>query len=343
MEAAAAPREPFDAQDLISRERAAALAELERLWQELAGACHRSIERLGEALVTRLRELAAAECTQAEQRARRDLACRLQQAARRLRVAGSGEEWAAALLEMARLFCRRAAVLTVRGQTVEVTAAAGFEAEARARLIGLRIGLDRAPAIEAAVEKGELVVAQCLAGELSGELIVAAGCEAGRRAWLVPIQGQGGTAAVLYADGDQAEVVSSGLELAAALAGAPAQSSWPPLAPPVLRAPGQPPRELPEWSQLSREDQDLHLRAQRFARVQVAEMRLYKSEAVEAGRAQRDLYSALKHEIDAAREAFRQFVDASPTMVDYLHRELLRTLAHEDAALLGKDYPGPLV
>jgi hypothetical protein len=30
-------------------------------------------------------------------------------------------------------------------------------------------------------------------------------------------------------------------------------------------------------------------------------------------------------------------------MVDYLHLELIRTLANDDAELLGKDYPGPMV
>jgi len=55
-----------------------------------------------------------------------------------------------------------------------------------------------------------------------------------------------------------------------------------------------------------REEQDLHLRAHRFARVRVAEMRLYKSQAVRSGRAQKNLYAALKDEIDPAREAFRR-------------------------------------
>ena len=30
-------------------------------------------------------------------------------------------------------------------------------------------------------------------------------------------------------------------------------------------------------------------------------------------------------------------------MVDYLHLELLRTLANDDADLLGSEYPGPMV
>ena len=34
---------------------------------------------------------------------------------------------------------------------------------------------------------------------------------------------------------------------------------------------------------------------------------------------------------------------SSPTMVDYLHLELVRSLANDDAILLGPNYPGPLV
>jgi hypothetical protein len=75
----------------------------------------------------------------------------------------------------------------------------------------------------------------------------------------------------------------------------------------------------------------------------VAEIRLYKSENVKNGRAGQDLYTSLKTEIDSAREVFRHdFISRSPTMVDYLHGELVRTLANDDAALLGPDYPGPM-
>jgi hypothetical protein len=101
---------------------------------------------------------------------------------------------------------------------------------------------------------------------------------------------------------------------------------------------------LPAWPQLSKEEQDFHIKAQRFARVRVAEMRLYQSEAVKEGRAAANLYTRLKGEIDAGREAFRtEFMDRCPSMVDYFHLELVRTLANEDETLLGSDYPGPLV
>jgi hypothetical protein len=73
-------------------------------------------------------------------------------------------------------------------------------------------------------------------------------------------------------------------------------------------------------------------------------LRLHESPAVQSGRARRDLYGALRRKIDDARAAFQdRFFKACPSMVDYLHLELVRTLAQDDAELLGKDYPGPLV
>jgi hypothetical protein len=88
----------------------------------------------------------------------------------------------------------------------------------------------------------------------------------------------------------------------------------------------------------------LHLRARRFARVEVAKLRLFEADAVRAGRARRNLYEALRDSIDAARETFRQsFLAPCPGIPDYLHLELVRTLANDDPELLGKTYPGPLV
>jgi hypothetical protein len=73
-------------------------------------------------------------------------------------------------------------------------------------------------------------------------------------------------------------------------------------------------------------------------------MRLQDAQAVQSGRTKRDLYGALRQRIDDTRTAFHdQYFTTCPSMVDYLHLELVRTLAHDDADLLGKDYPGPLV
>jgi hypothetical protein len=98
------------------------------------------------------------------------------------------------------------------------------------------------------------------------------------------------------------------------------------------------------WDQLSPDDRQLHLKAQRVARVRVSEMRLYQDEALRQGAARGDIYNALRQRIDAARREFLEsFLAKSPTMVDYLHLEILRNLAQDDDRLLGPEYPGPMV
>lgn len=83
--------------------------------------------------------------------------------------------------------------------------------------------------------------------------------------------------------------------------------------------------------------------AQRFAKVKIAEIQLYQGTAVKSGRAARDLYGQLKPQIDAARRAFEErFLKNGTRTADYLHSELLRVLANDDATLLGPEYPGPL-
>jgi hypothetical protein len=132
--------------------------------------------------------------------------------------------------------------------------------------------------------------------------------------------------AILYAEPAGAPEAPGTLELIAAIAGAMHET---------LRT--------ANWASLPKAERELHLRAQRFARVQVAEMLHRKSGAVEEGRASRNIYEALREEIEAARGHFREsFIDPADSMVDYLHLEIVRTLAFDDLALLGSSYPGPL-
>ena len=90
--------------------------------------------------------------------------------------------------------------------------------------------------------------------------------------------------------------------------------------------------------------EEKQLRAQRFARVRVAEIQLFHAAAMNAGRASGDVYAALRSQMDAARDAYREkFLTPVNGTADYLHAEFVRTLANDDAALLGPGYPGPLV
>jgi hypothetical protein len=103
------------------------------------------------------------------------------------------------------------------------------------------------------------------------------------------------------------------------------------------------PQQTTGWSSLTPELQALHLRAQRFARVRTAQIRISEADDLRKGTQQGDIYSALRRSIDAARHDYeRSFMSQSPTMVDYLHLELVRSLAHENSQLMGQNYPGPI-
>jgi hypothetical protein len=151
---------------------------------------------------------------------------------------------------------------------------------------------------------------------------------------------------VLYAEPAADPIDLNGLELLAAVAGAafPKPAAQAAGGAPFVQIGGAKPAVTPEnWAAMPRAEQDVHLRAQRFARVHVAEMRLYQSSAVKEGRAARNLYQSLQAQIDAAREEYRrQFLEGSPQFADYLHQELVRTLANDDESMLGAGYPGAL-
>jgi len=89
------------------------------------------------------------------------------------------------------------------------------------------------------------------------------------------------------------------------------------------------------------EERDLHLRAQRFARLLVDEIKLYNQAKVAEGRAARDLYDRLKEDIDKSRASYHKRYGSTPAAsADYFTKELVRTLADNDASLLGANFPG---
>ncbi len=136
----------------------------------------------------------------------------------------------------------------------------------------------------------------------------------------------------------------SNASLHSQIAVAPAVHSQIALAPaPVDSNGGASKKRLPSWADLAEEQRLLHIRAQRFSRVTMAELQLARPEACRAGYEQANLYLFLKNEIDRARETFRTQFLTIPSMVDYLHLELVQTAAEGDEKRLGADYPGQLV
>lgn len=239
---------------------------------------------------------------------------KLNNVARRLRMASSRDEVKATLISSASEFSPSAVVLE--------------ESE---------LDLTSAPALANALESKDTVVAEATAGELSEAVLQQLRAPENSRVFLIPLVAHDKALGVMAAVSPEAGTDVSSLELLATLA-AP-HLELPPE--PVIIEPIPP---KPGWSDLSRPEQETHLRAQRFARNRVAELLLNHINRVRDARAAGNLYGMFRVEIEAARSEFRrEFFETSPSMVDYLHVEFIRTLARDHADALGPDYPGPLL
>ena len=284
--------------------------------------------------------------------ARREFADQLNQAVRRLRIAPDTEELAVTLLDASAQFSGAAALFRVEGDAIKPVRVRvrGLPEPPEEGLSSLVIALSSAAALAGAVESLDPVTAVSTPAEVSAPLCELFGHPSDGRVSIYPVVVRDQVPALIYAWGT---VQGSALELLTQVAAAVWSAIPEPVAPPELIAiaPAPPvpeavaePAPAMTWESLSAEDQQIHLRAQRFARVQVAEMRLFDGDAVQSGRTQRNLYEALQKSIDVARETFRnQFFAVCANMVDYLDLELTKTLANDDPDLLGKTYPGPLV
>ncbi|MFN7937090.1 MAG: hypothetical protein U0R19_27450 [Bryobacteraceae bacterium] len=272
------------------------------------------------ALTIRLAELSGRLAKELERRERAQSE-RLNQIARRLRMAETVEEWKRILEEGASAYAERVAV---------------FAAEEV---------LD-APAFATAMESRDTVVTMRTVGELTEAIAERLGEALSPRCYLFPVLGGNAVCAVLYAE-DKAKPPREALELLAMLA----TDTIP--APPAVVVEEEPEPEVvaeaapmliqiapvaKSWEQEARETQ-----AKNFARREVARLILYEQAAVESGRRNASLYVQLKEPIDSGRERYRQeFLQATPSLTDYLHEELVRTLANNDPSKLGSDYPGAL-
>ena len=277
--------------------------------------------------------------TETREQTRLESIDQLNQGARRIRQAVDRADLMVTLVDATTPFSTGAAVFLLNNGVARGERMRGVPEDRARAFHGLEIPLASAAALAEAAESADPIATVTAPSEVSAELGVFAGHAEDARAFIYPLVVRGRSQALLYAWGN---IEGAALELLTQLAAAvwaimPAPAEAVSIAPASPAAPNA-------WEKLSSAEQQLHLRAQRFARVQVAEMRLFETDAVQAGRAGHDLYSALRKRIDTARDAFRRtFFVPCPSMVDYLHLELVRTLAQDDPDALGKDYPGPMV
>jgi hypothetical protein len=92
-------------------------------------------------------------------------------------------------------------------------------------------------------------------------------------------------------------------------------------------------------NRLSAEEQELHRRANRVAKVSMQDIKMLRPEQVRLGRQNKDLCIRLKDDIEKAhREYDRRFKPIMDHPVDYFYRWLVEILAEGDAHALG-EYP----
>jgi hypothetical protein len=93
------------------------------------------------------------------------------------------------------------------------------------------------------------------------------------------------------------------------------------------------------FAHMSPEDAEVHRKAQRFARLLMDEIKLYNQAKVAEGRKHKDLYDRLKEDIDKSRSTYqKRYGNTVAASVDYLSNELIRSLAEDDASLLGPNF-----
>ena len=258
---------------------------------------------------------------------------KLAQNVRRLRHFESESQWSNVVADAVQLAAKRVIVFSINADKVRFQAARGFE------LGGLtEIPLAQAAAFQAVVATAEPTVALKTKRELSDALTGQIGEDAMMRVAVYPILTRERVAAIVYAEDSDAAlldvvVTAAGAALENHMGRGPSPSANIVTITPAAGTPF-----------ITRDEEERHSRALRFARVQVAEIRLYHSQEVKAGRADRNVYRALKTQIDGVRSVYQeQYLQNAPNMTDYLHQEILRTLANGNSELLGPDYPGPLV
>jgi hypothetical protein len=271
----------------------------------------------------------------------------LNQAARRLRQYQSESDWNDAVLDGAARFASEVALFGFENDVFVLKGMRNLTLSP-----DLRIAAGDANAFRSTLDTGETSIVLCTVNEVSSPISVAVSTG---RAFIVPISNGSRRVALLFAIANgktdtnalelMAQIASAALERHSQTAGHIQIAPAPSKPEPASIAPENAARmenESGVWASLATGDKLVHVRAKRFAKTKVAEMRLYRPEACETGRARRDIYSFLKQEIDAAREMFRNQFMSTPPMIDYLHLELLEQLAENDEALLGADYPGQM-
>jgi hypothetical protein len=90
---------------------------------------------------------------------------------------------------------------------------------------------------------------------------------------------------------------------------------------------------------ISPADQDVHRKAQRFARLLVDEIKLYNQAKVAEGRKNKDVYDRLKETIEKSRATYQKRYGSTVAVSgNYFQHEIIRSLAEDDLSIMGANF-----
>ena len=118
-----------------------------------------------------------------------------------------------------------------------------------------------------------------------------------------------------------------------------------PLLEPAVVEPRAEEQAVFDLGRLTAEEQELHRRANRVAKVTMQDIQLLRPEQVRLGREHKDLCARLRNDLDKARREYdRRFQSILDHPVDYFHHWLVAILAGGDLSVLGEyPYPSPVL
>lgn len=100
-----------------------------------------------------------------------------------------------------------------------------------------------------------------------------------------------------------------------------------------------PPAEAVPPDAASIEEQEIHRKAQRFARLLVDEVKLYNQAKVAEGRKHKDLYDRLKEAIEKSRSTYqKRYGNTVAASGNYFQHEVVRSLAEDDVSIMGSNF-----
>jgi hypothetical protein len=270
----------------------------------------------------------------------------LNAAAAAIHESGSQADILRHLLEGEARFAGRVALFVVKGNAISGWQGIGFEDNDAIKTLSIQTG---SGLVGKAIQARNPAAGS--AQEFDAGFIKSMKAPADGRCLVLPLVVKDKVAAMIYADAGTVPggmVDSSGLQALtrfaaiwlelAALRKAGGSAPTEEVAQPAVAMAASAPVSAPAAS--GTEEDELHKKARRFAKLLVEEIKLYNQPRVEEGRQHKDLYDRLKVDIEKSRSTYdKRYAESAVASADYFTQELIRILADNDASLMGASFP----